>query len=133
MAVAVVAVVGGPSIADSVSSAYGKTLTTEGLAFLVQLLRERLPAQAAYDVTRWKNVLLGMLFFRLSKRRPESIKKMLLDGVRKQLGEPFCVLCGPGPMPDLEDHGMEPGQRRDFGGGFVRLLPGLCERRLCKG
>lgn len=54
-------------------------------------LREHLPSQAAYDLTRWKNVFLGMLFFRLSKRRPERIKKMLLDGVRHHLGPDYDV------------------------------------------
>jgi monooxygenase len=54
-------------------------------------LREHLPEHAAYDITRWKNVFLGMLFFRLSKRRPERIKKMILDGVKRALGHDYDV------------------------------------------
>src|ERR671938_203623 len=34
-------------------------------------LRRRLPARAAYALTRWKNVLLGMFFYNLSRKRPE--------------------------------------------------------------
>lgn len=49
-------------------------------------LRRRLPERAAYAVTRWKNVLLGMAFYELARRRPEGVKKRLLGLVRKELG-----------------------------------------------
>jgi monooxygenase len=51
--------------------------------FIANGLRRVLPVKLAYLLTRWKNVLLGMLFFQLSRRRPERIKKLILDGVRK--------------------------------------------------
>lgn len=54
-------------------------------------LRRWLPAQLAYDVTRWKNVLLALLLFDLSRRMPERIKKVLVDGVRQQLPPDFDV------------------------------------------
>ena len=50
-----------------------------------------LPAKLAYRLTRWKNVLLGMLFFQLSRRRPERIKKLILGAVRKELGPDYDV------------------------------------------
>ena len=50
-----------------------------------------LPPQLAYGVTRWKNVLLGMAFFRLCKRHPELAKKMILRGVRRELGPDYDV------------------------------------------
>jgi monooxygenase len=59
--------------------------------FIANGLRRVLPARIAYGITRWKNVLLGMLFFRLSRSRPESIKKLILDGVRKALGPDYDV------------------------------------------
>ena len=31
----------------------------------------RLPAKLAYGITRWKNVLFGMFFYRLARRKPE--------------------------------------------------------------
>jgi monooxygenase len=59
--------------------------------FIANGLRRVLPLKLAYLLTRWKNVLLGMLFFQLSRRRPERIKKMILDAVRKELGTEFDV------------------------------------------
>jgi monooxygenase len=59
--------------------------------FIANSLRRVLPVKLAYLLTRWKNVLLGMLFFQLSRRRPESIKKLILDAVRKELGPDYDV------------------------------------------
>jgi monooxygenase len=59
--------------------------------FIANGLRRVLPLKLAYLLTRWKNVLLGMVFFQLSRRRPERIKKMILDAVRKELGAQFDV------------------------------------------
>jgi len=50
-------------------------------------LRRHFPAKFAYGVTRWKNVLLGMLFFNLCRRSPERMKQRLLQLVKYQLGE----------------------------------------------
>jgi cation diffusion facilitator CzcD-associated flavoprotein CzcO len=52
-------------------------------------LRGRLPARAAYALTRWKNVLLGMFFYKLARGRPELFKRMVAKGVRRQLGEGY--------------------------------------------
>lgn len=52
-------------------------------------LRRRLPAGAAYAATRWKNVLLGMFFYGLSRGSPRVMKRLIARGVRKQLGEDF--------------------------------------------
>jgi cation diffusion facilitator CzcD-associated flavoprotein CzcO len=52
-------------------------------------LRSILPAKVAYGVTRWKNVLFGMLFFRLSRRKPQMVKKWILERVRKELGSAY--------------------------------------------
>ncbi|MBX3501607.1 MAG: NAD(P)/FAD-dependent oxidoreductase [Alphaproteobacteria bacterium] len=52
-------------------------------------LRRRLPATLAYGLTRWKNVLLGMYFYRLCKRRPERVKKLIADGVRQMMGKDY--------------------------------------------
>ncbi len=58
---------------------------------LANRLRRHLPATWAYGITRWKNVTLGMLFFRLSRRRPERAKQMLLGGVRQALGPDYDI------------------------------------------
>ncbi len=49
-------------------------------------LRQWLPLSLALWLTRWKNVLLGMLVFRLCKRRPQRMRAFLLKGVRQALG-----------------------------------------------
>ena len=54
-------------------------------------LRRRLPARAAYALTRWKNVLLSMFFYNLARRRPELFKRMVAKGVRRQLGEEYAT------------------------------------------
>ncbi|HEX3141952.1 MAG TPA: NAD(P)/FAD-dependent oxidoreductase [Rhizobacter sp.] len=54
-------------------------------------LRRWLPAQLAYRITRWKNVLLGMYFYRLCKRRPDFVKQMILKGVQAALGPGYDV------------------------------------------
>jgi cation diffusion facilitator CzcD-associated flavoprotein CzcO len=54
-------------------------------------LRARLPAKLAYGITRWKNVLFGMYFYRLCKRDPERVKNLILGGVRHALGPDYDV------------------------------------------
>jgi cation diffusion facilitator CzcD-associated flavoprotein CzcO len=54
-------------------------------------LRRKLPAMLAYQITRWKNVLLGMWFFRLARRKPEKVKAGILGLIRKQLGPDYDV------------------------------------------
>jgi cation diffusion facilitator CzcD-associated flavoprotein CzcO len=54
-------------------------------------LRRVLPSKLAYAITRWKNVLLTMLVFQLSRRRPEWIKKMIRKGVQAALGRDYDV------------------------------------------
>ncbi len=50
-------------------------------------LRRHFPAKFAYGVTRWKNVLLGMLFFNMCRRSPERMKQRLLQLVKRQVGD----------------------------------------------
>ncbi len=54
-------------------------------------LRGHLPLKLAYWLTRWKQVLLGMFFYNLCRRRPERAKQLLLKGVRMWLGTEFDV------------------------------------------
>ena len=54
-------------------------------------LRRRLPNKLAYGLTRWKNVLWGMFFFNLARKRPAKIKDRLLGMVREHLGPDYDV------------------------------------------
>ena len=54
-------------------------------------LRARLPSRLAYGLTRWKNVLFGMFFFRMTRKRPERTRERLLGMVREHLGPDYDV------------------------------------------
>jgi len=54
-------------------------------------LRAKLPSKAAYGLTRWKNVMFGMLFYRMTRKQPEKVKQKLLDQVREHLGPDYDV------------------------------------------
>jgi monooxygenase len=54
-------------------------------------LRARLPAKLAYSIIRWRNVLGGMYFFRLARRKPEQVKQAILKMVREALGPDYDV------------------------------------------
>jgi monooxygenase len=48
-------------------------------------LRRHLPDRAAYALVRWKNVLIQTVFYQLSRRRPEAIKRFIRRGVERAL------------------------------------------------
>jgi monooxygenase len=50
-----------------------------------------LPAAVADRLVKWKNVLLGMYFYGLARRKPDRVKKMLLGFVRQYLGPDYDV------------------------------------------
>ncbi len=52
---------------------------------LAELLRRRLPARFTYPIVRWKNVLLATGFFRLSRRAPNFVKRLIRKGVEHRL------------------------------------------------
>jgi len=54
-------------------------------------LRRKLPAHLAHGLVRWKNVLLGMYFYRLARRKPEQTKKRILELAKKDLPAQYDV------------------------------------------
>jgi cation diffusion facilitator CzcD-associated flavoprotein CzcO len=58
---------------------------------IARLVRKLLPARKAYDLIRWKNVLLQMFFFRLARKNPAKAKEKIIDGVRALLPEGYDV------------------------------------------
>ena len=58
---------------------------------IAEWLRSRLPEKRAYAVIRWKNVMLQMVSFQLSRRWPEFVKKLMKKGVERHLPEGFDV------------------------------------------
>ena len=54
-------------------------------------LRTHLPEKIAYGISRWKNVLIGMIFYALSKRAPNFVKKLITGEIQRQLGAGYDV------------------------------------------
>ncbi len=54
-------------------------------------LRRWLPAGLAYTVVRWKNVLRASFFYRLSRRRPEAVKRMIRKWTEASLPADFDI------------------------------------------
>ena len=52
---------------------------------IANALRRLLPERLAYQIVRWKNVLLTLLSFQLSRRRPELAKSLLRKGLERRL------------------------------------------------
>jgi cation diffusion facilitator CzcD-associated flavoprotein CzcO len=48
-----------------------------------------LPLGLAYSLTRWKNVLVQLIFFNFARAFPEQTRKWLLKLIRKQLGTEY--------------------------------------------
>ena len=58
---------------------------------IAEVLTRRLPAKVAYALVRWKNVLLTMLSFNLSRRYPHAMRKVIRRGVERRLPEGYDV------------------------------------------
>jgi cation diffusion facilitator CzcD-associated flavoprotein CzcO len=58
---------------------------------IANALRRWLPERLAYGISRWKNILLGIVLFQFCKRWPERAKQLFIAGVRKELGPQFDV------------------------------------------
>jgi monooxygenase len=54
-------------------------------------LKRVLPLRVAYHLVRWKNVLLMLLSFQLSRRRPETAKAILRRGLERHLPEGYDI------------------------------------------
>lgn len=55
----------------------------------VKRLRKFLPEKIIYRTTRARNVSLTLLLYRLAREKPAPIRRLLLAGVRKQVGPDF--------------------------------------------
>ncbi len=54
-------------------------------------LRRVLGARRAYGIARWKNVALGTLIYRLSRRRPDILKSLIRKAAARQLPSGYDV------------------------------------------
>jgi monooxygenase len=58
---------------------------------LANFLQRSLPANLAYRLIRWRNILFGIYFFGYCKRSPERVKRWLIKQVQKSLAPGFDV------------------------------------------
>lgn len=56
---------------------------------LAGLLRRLLPGSAAYRIARWKNVLLSLGIYQLSRRAPNFTRRLLRQGAAKRLPQGY--------------------------------------------
>ena len=64
-------------------------LTVPGTDPMAERLRRRLPARAAYQLVKWRNVIVMSLLYQLSRRRPRLIKRLIRQGIARQLPEGY--------------------------------------------
>jgi monooxygenase len=58
---------------------------------LANWMRRKLPERVAYTFTRWKLILLNLVFYYLSRWWPGAMKRMIKKGVRDELGDDYDV------------------------------------------
>jgi cation diffusion facilitator CzcD-associated flavoprotein CzcO len=66
-------------------------VTLPGEDPIAKALRRFLPERLVYPIVRWKNVLLTMASFQLSRRRPQLMKAILRKGVERRLPAGYAV------------------------------------------
>ncbi|MGO9911729.1 MAG: flavin-containing monooxygenase [Acidimicrobiales bacterium] len=52
---------------------------------IADVVRRYLPKRAAYAIVRWKNVLIGMTMFQLSRHAPGVVKRLIRKGAERHL------------------------------------------------
>jgi monooxygenase len=60
-----------------------------GSDIIANALRAVLPANTAYNITRWKNILMGRLFNRIARKKPEKTARKFLKWAQKRLPEGY--------------------------------------------
>lgn len=56
---------------------------------IANFFRKIFPKQWAHTLSRWKNILVSMLLYQVSRRWPNAIRNLLQGGVKKELGEDY--------------------------------------------
>ena len=54
-------------------------------------LQRYLPAKVASRLARWKNILLGMYFYRAARKEPEKFSALIIGGAKAHLGPDYDV------------------------------------------
>lgn len=54
-------------------------------------IRKLLPSMLAYQAIRWRNVLMGMYFFNMARKKPEKVGPFMVNMVKEKLPEGYDV------------------------------------------
>jgi cation diffusion facilitator CzcD-associated flavoprotein CzcO len=58
---------------------------------IANFLNKKLPTKLAYKLTRWKNIIIGQILYKLNRTFPKRMKERLVNGVRAHLGATYDV------------------------------------------
>lgn len=64
-------------------------MTLPGVDKVANFFQTVLPTKAAYHVIRWKNILISIGFYKVSRRWPDVIRKFIQKEAKKQIGEKY--------------------------------------------
>lgn len=56
---------------------------------IANFLKKIFPKQAAHTFIRWKNIVIAMLFYNVSRRWPNFVRKLIKGGIKKELGAAY--------------------------------------------
>jgi monooxygenase len=73
---------------------------------IAALLGRLLPDRLAYPIVRWKNVLVALAIFRLSRRRPATMKRLIRKGLERRLPPGYDIDTHFSPRYDPWDQRM---------------------------
>lgn len=82
-----------PAIADEVEKVTMLQRTPTYIAALpnkdkiAKTIKKIFPSKIAHSLVRTKNILADMIFFNLCRKYPETMKKFILKGVKKEMGD----------------------------------------------
>ncbi len=82
-----------PAIADDVEKVTMLQRTTTYIAALpnkdkiAKSIKKIFPSKIAHFLVRTKNILADMIFFNLCRKYPETMKKFILKGIKKEMGD----------------------------------------------
>ena len=66
-------------------------ISKPSLDFFASIFKRILPNKVAYSFNRWRNVIMSLLFYKLSRSKPNFVKKLIKSGVKKALGKDYNV------------------------------------------
>ncbi len=69
------------------SPTYVANLPSEDV--VANFFKKVFPAKLAYSLARWKNILIALSFYNASRTWPHAIKKFILKGVKKEMGDGY--------------------------------------------